>query len=90
MFPKLKWKPFTPLAPSDTLSAEVQLRPEVSQQIRRPGQPKGSKNKRSTAPPASPPAARSPDLRVNSENNQPNGLILLQYLPLCRLCVIFN
>ncbi|KAJ6545861.1 hypothetical protein DFH09DRAFT_1321402 [Mycena vulgaris] len=69
MFPKLKWKPFTPPAPSDT---PVQLRPEASQQIRRPGRPKGSKNKRSTAPPASPPATRSPDLRVNSENNQPN------------------
>ncbi|KAJ6548260.1 hypothetical protein B0H10DRAFT_2243150 [Mycena sp. CBHHK59/15] len=73
MFPKLKWKPFTPPAPSDTPSAEVQLRPEASQKIRRPGRPKGSKNKRSTAPPASPPAARSPDLRVNSENNQPNA-----------------
>ncbi|KAJ7432941.1 hypothetical protein FB451DRAFT_1572858 [Mycena latifolia] len=68
MFSKLKWKPFKPPAPSDTLSGEAQLQPEVS---RRPGRPKGSKNKRTTAaPPASTPTARPPDLRVNSETNQ--------------------
>ncbi|KAJ7494155.1 hypothetical protein FB451DRAFT_1551319 [Mycena latifolia] len=70
MFFKLKWKPFKPPAPSDTLSGEAQLQPEVS---RRPGRPKGSKNKRTTAaPPASTPTARPPDLRVNSETNQPS------------------
>ncbi|KAJ7450525.1 hypothetical protein FB451DRAFT_1566522 [Mycena latifolia] len=70
MFSKLKWKPFKPPAPSDTLSGEAQLQPEVS---RRPGRPKGSKNKRTTAaPPASTPTARPPDLRVNSETNQPS------------------
>ncbi|KAJ7205539.1 hypothetical protein GGX14DRAFT_568874 [Mycena pura] len=74
MFPKLKWRSFRPPVPSDALSGEAQPQPEASQQ-RRPGRPKGSKNKRPTAAPPVATPTRSPDLHINNQPHTSDGPI---------------